>query len=88
MKTLIIYDTTGYIYFQMSGAYRIPEGGLNYSEVDIPEGKMVTSIDVSKTPNIPVFTDIPKTVTEERIQAVEDSNAELMAIVASLTTTS
>lgn len=34
MKTLIIYDDTGYIYMQMIGSYRIPQGGLNYIEID------------------------------------------------------
>lgn len=58
MKELIIYDTTGYIYFQMASPYRVPIG-IPFLEVDIPEGKMVTKIDVTQTPNIPVFENIP-----------------------------
>lgn len=61
MKTLVIYDNTGYIYLQQGGTYRNPEGGLNYLITEIPEGKIFKSVDTSVTPNIPVFEDIPKT---------------------------
>lgn len=48
MLTLIIYDNTGYIYLQMTGNYRIPNGAIQYLEVDsaIHENKIIKSINV------------------------------------------
>ncbi|MZK53425.1 hypothetical protein [Clostridium beijerinckii] len=60
MKTLVIYDNSGYIYIQMSGAYRKPQDGINYLEVEIPEGKILKAIDTTTTPHTPIFEDIPK----------------------------
>jgi hypothetical protein len=64
VKTLLIYDTTGYIYVQITGSYRIPEGGLQFIETEIPESKILKSIDVSVTPNVALFEDIPKSETD------------------------
>ncbi len=76
MKTLILYDNTGYIYLQFTGGtYRIPQGGIQYLETEIPNGKIATRIDISTTPHKPVLEDMPKTeieVAQERIQALED----------------
>ncbi len=41
VETLVIYDGTGYVYMQMTGSYRVPEGGLQYLETEIPEGKII-----------------------------------------------
>ncbi len=46
MKTLIIYDNTGRIFGICSGDYVIPEGGINYIEVDIPDNQRPISVDV------------------------------------------
>lgn len=60
MKTLVIYDNTGYIYLQLSSTEnRIPQGGINYLETEIPEGKTLKSIDTSVSPHIPIYEDIP-----------------------------
>jgi hypothetical protein len=60
MKTLIIYDNTGYIYLQLkSTENRIPQGGIQFLETEIPEGKTLKSIDTSVTPNTPIYEDIP-----------------------------
>ena len=93
MKNLIIYDNTGFIYIQMLGDYRAPQGGVNFLEIEesLYTDKIIKSVDVSVAPHTIVTEEIPKTnleIAEERLQAVEDSNAELMAIVASLTTPS
>ena len=45
MKTLIIYDNNGKIYYMASGDYTKPNG-LQYIEVEVPEGYYVASIDV------------------------------------------
>lgn len=74
-KTLIIYDTTGYIVDIKTGnGYRVPIG-IPYLEIEIPEGKELVGVDISTTPHKPVLEDIPKTdieVAQERIQALED----------------
>lgn len=60
MKTLVIYDNTGYIYLQISSTEnRIPQGGLQFIEVEISEGKILKSIDTSVSPNIPIYEDMP-----------------------------
>lgn len=42
MKTLVIYDNVGYIYLQLtSDDNRIPQGGINYLEVEVPGGKII-----------------------------------------------
>ena len=75
-KTLIIYDTTGYIIQQITGSYRVPEG-IPYLEIDMDnyKGKIIDKIDVSVTPNVPVFMDLPKTELElatEKISNLEN----------------
>ncbi len=62
MKTLIIYDNTGYILMQQTGSYRVPEGGVQYLELEIPTGKMVKSINADKKEAI--LEDIPKSQME------------------------
>lgn len=83
MKNLIIYDNTGYIIIQMGGNYRVPQGGIQFLEVELPENKRPISVDVEKKQVI--FEDLPKTdieVTKERIEALEQSNAELISLIA------
>lgn len=92
MKRLVVYDDSGYIYMQMTES-KVPEGKINFLEIDEEnyKDKIIKSVDVSVAPRILVTENIPKTdleIAEERLKAVEDSNAELMAIVASLTPTS
>lgn len=85
MKTLIIYDDSGYIYLQITGSYRTPEGGLNFLEVDFAtiEDKIVKSVDI-ETKTL-VLEDKPKTEIEqlkEQIANLELANAELTTLVA------
>ncbi|WP_077829929.1 hypothetical protein, partial [Clostridium beijerinckii] len=89
MKTLVIYDNTGYIILTFNAPYRVPEGGINYLEVEIPVGQRVTSIDTTKAPNVPNFEDIPKTDIEklqEQVASLTQANAELTSIVATMET--
>ncbi|NFG60530.1 hypothetical protein [Clostridium sp. CMCC3677] len=82
MKTLIIYDNTGFIILQQTGSYRAQEGGVQYLEVEIPTGKMVKSINVDKKEAILV--DIPKSEVEilkEKVESLEMANAELTTLV-------
>lgn len=57
--TIVFYDNTGYVYFYMTGDYRVPQGGIQYLEIEnILEGQRITGVDMSVTPNIPTYGDI------------------------------
>ena len=75
----VIYDNTGYIYLAGEG---FPEPqGIPFLNVEIPEGKLLKSIDVSSEPHKPVFKDIPKSemeLMEERVSTLEAQNAALI----------
>ncbi|AQR95203.1 hypothetical protein [Clostridium saccharoperbutylacetonicum] len=77
MKTLIIYDNTGYIYLQITGSYRAPQGGLNYLEVDEDsfKGKIIKSVNV-ETKEL-VLEDIPKTELEKTQDQLLETQAQL-----------
>ena len=75
MRILLIYDTTGYIMQQMTGSYRVPVG-IPYLEVNEEDykGKIIKNVDVSVTPNVVIFEDLPKTelqIALERVEALE-----------------
>ena len=81
MKTLIIYDNTGYIYVQMaSTSNRIPQGGMKYIEVEVPTQKRAVSMDITKTPNIPIYEDIPLTETELLQQKVAEQELAILEL--------
>lgn len=46
LKTLIIYDNTGRIFGMCTGDYVVPEGGINYIEVEIPDKQRPVSVNV------------------------------------------
>jgi len=69
MNTLLIYDSTGYIISQMSGAVREPQGGVQFIWTEIPTGKQIKitdgiGVDVNVTPNVAILEDIPLTEME------------------------
>ncbi|MGB8452718.1 MAG: hypothetical protein WCD89_10325 [Anaerocolumna sp.] len=73
MQTLVIYDSTGKIYYQVSGDVAEPTG-IPFLWVEIPEGKYIKSIDTSVTPNEPIYGDSPINVTQdlyEKLAALE-----------------
>ena len=78
IKTLVIYDTQGYVIQQISGDYRIPVG-IPYLEVDVPEGKRVLTengINVTANPHQPIFEDIPNYEIEsikEQLNAIQET---------------
>ncbi len=70
METLIIYDNTGKIFYQVTGAVVDPEG-LPFMRITIPDGKILKGVDVSVKPNVPIYEDMP--VSElEQLQAKVD----------------
>lgn len=82
MKTLIIYDNTGYIYLNMSGDYRLPEGGVQFLEVDsdIHENKIIKSVNVD-TKEL-VLENIPLSETEILKQKVAEQEAAIIELAA------
>ena len=72
--TLIIYDSTGKIYYQVSGAVTEPTG-IPFLWVDVPEGKYIKSVDVAT--NTAVFEDTPLSDIDIKIQEIYVALAEL-----------
>jgi hypothetical protein len=82
MRNLIIYDGTGYIIFQGSGDVREPIG-IPFMWAEAPEGKRITGVDVTVTPNVAIFEDIPKSETQllkEQIDSLTIAMAEIMGV--------
>lgn len=79
MKTLVIYDSTGYILSQMSGDVREPEG-IPFMWLEIPEGKSLVKIDTSAEEHQPVFADLPKPEIEELKEQMADTQLALVEV--------
>ncbi len=82
MRTLIVYDETGYIIYQASGDVREPVG-IPFLWVDVPEGKQITGVDVTVTPNAAILEDIPKNETQllkEQVDSLTIAMAEMMGV--------
>lgn len=81
MKVIIIYDNTGTIFYKMAGSYTVPQGGIQYLEIEIPEGKEVVSVDVTDPDNPkPVYEDIAPDeieVLRKQVQELSTSDEEL-----------
>lgn len=76
MKTLIIYDSQGYIISNITGSYRVPTG-IPFIEVEIPNGKQIKytdgiGVDVSVTPHEVILEDIPPSEIDQLKQTVAD----------------
>lgn len=85
MKTLIIYDNQGKIFLQMSGSYSVPQGGVQYLEIDAEthKNKIIKGVNV-KTKEL-ILEDMPKSETEllqEKITQLENDMANLMLEIA------
>jgi len=78
MQTLVIYDNQGRIFTQITGNYLVPNGGIQYLEVEVPEGKTVTGVDVSETPHQAILEDIPPSQVEVLQSQVADLTYQLM----------
>lgn len=88
MNILIIYDGTGYIISQMSGAVREPIG-VPFLWVEVPTGKQIKitdgiGVDISVTPNVAILEDIPKTeleILQAKIETSDQAITELSMII-------
>lgn len=88
MKTLIIYDSQGYIISNITGSYRVPTG-MPFLEVEIPTGKQIKyndgiGVDVSVTPHQVILEDIPPSDIEKLRQENAQANAELFELIISM----
>lgn len=84
MKTLVIYDNIGVIYSQMEGYYVIPQGGVQYLEIEIPERKILEKIDVTAKIHQPIFIDMELSETDlikKKMEEQEIAILELASIV-------
>jgi hypothetical protein len=85
MKTLVIYDGTGQTFSSpITGSYITPKGQLNYLEVEVPEGKLLKSIDTTVTPNVPIYEDIPLTEAELLKKRIDEQEAALVELASLL----
>lgn len=78
MNTLIIYDNEGKIFSQVTGDYLIPQGGVQFLEVEVLEGKQITGVDTSVTPHQTILEDILPTQVEILETQVADLTYQLM----------
>lgn len=88
MKTLIIYDSQGYVLSNVTGSYRVPTG-VPFLEVEIPTGKQIKytdgiGVDVSVTPHQVILEDIPPSDIEKLRQENAQANAELFELIISM----
>jgi hypothetical protein len=80
MNTLIIYDNNGQIFSQITGAYLVPNGGIQYLEIEVPQGKSVSSVDTTVAPHKVILEDIPPTESEllkNKVTQLEAENANI-----------
>lgn len=77
MKTLIIYDNTGFIWNITYGQYEVPEG-LVAEVVDVPEGSQIERIDTSGEVAKIVYASLPDDdvrVLKAEVNALRTENA-------------
>lgn len=80
MKTLVIYDLTGKIWFMAHGEETAPQG-LLCMFVDIPDGAILTKIDTTDSDNPqPIFEYLPDTDIGRLQKAVKELGEENTAI--------
>lgn len=71
MKTMIIYDETGRIFFICSGDIWKPVG-IPFLEVEVPQGKRIVGVDVSGEEPVVIYEDIPTPHTEQLQEQIDD----------------
>lgn len=76
--TLVIYDNDGKVISQITGGYIIPNGGVQYLEIEIPQGKRITGVDMTATPNVPIFEDVPPATVDTLQQRMAELEYNLM----------
>lgn len=78
MNVLAVHDTTGRLLMMESGTIAPKEPvGVPFIWVEVPEGKMLESINVSTKPATPIFIDLPIS-DSVRISELEETVANLL----------
>lgn len=77
MKTLIIYDNTGKIYYMASGSYTKPNG-LQFIEVEVPSGYFVSGVDVAN--KTAIFEKQPKSQEQINAESITDLQLALAEV--------
>ena len=82
MKTLVIYDEKGTIIEVRQGTnFNHIIGKIDYKVVEIEDGKQLTGVNSNGEL---IIEDLPKSdleIAKDRIQALEESNAELITLM-------
>lgn len=79
MNYLIIYDNEGTIISILGEGYKLPRGGVQYLEVTVPEGKIISGIDI-ETKEV-ILKDFPKSelqLANEKISQLEKDIADIL----------
>lgn len=71
MKTLAIYDESGFIINQMQGSDLREPVGIPFIWIEIPQGKILKSINVSGTKHKPVYEDLLKSETQKLQELID-----------------
>lgn len=74
MKTLIVYDDKGIVFNQLTGDYTSPSD-INFIEVVVPPGKIVTGVDTINQQA--VLQDVPKSEVELLREKLEETEGVL-----------
>lgn len=83
METLIIYDNSGYVLMQQTGAFRTPEGGVNYIITKIPSGMKVGGVNVeTKEPILEEMEPTENEILKKEIEKLKSDIADLTLEVA------
>lgn len=82
MKTLIIYDETGYPLTVASGTELREPIGIPFLLVEVPEGKKVVGVNTSVTPHQVILEDIPPSEIDVLRNDLNDAVMELSMLIA------
>ena len=74
MKTLVIYDLEGTVIKTIYGGYKVPVG-IPFLEVDVPEGKMIKSVNVEGEEHFAVFEKLPSPTINQLIEKISNQEA-------------
>ncbi|WP_297420459.1 hypothetical protein [Clostridium sp.] len=82
MKYLIIYDNDGTIFSIQGENYKVPNGGVQFIEIEVPANKIIVGVDIeTKTVKL---ADVPLTETEilkKRLEEQENALTELATLL-------
>lgn len=84
MSTLVVYDAEGYVLYYATGEVRVPVG-VPFLWVEVPVGKYVASVDVTREQHEVVFEDKPKSAEQLQIESLQARQEASDAAIGELT---